>query len=351
MEIHLGNLFRKRAAESRSITAENPTGAPGMGGRSKPSEGVHPFSAAAARELGTGWKVTPCLPIPAGETLSMAEIEGPGVVRHIWLAYKPDFDRDLILRVYYDGAAHPSIETPMADFFCNAWARHDVAGVAINVNPDGGYNCFLPIPFRQHCRMTVQNDSPHDLDSFYYTVNYTLEPAPEDALYLHAQWRRSNPLPIPEHTLVDGIEGQGHWIGAFMAWQQNCAGWWGEGEIKMYLDGDGEHPAICGTGTEDYFGGAWCFHKRSYSAPFMGYRCVQGTAEEPGARHAMYRFHVHDPVFFKERLRVTMQALGWRRENRYMPLADDVASVAYWYQSHPGAPFPPLPDRNAREAR
>ena len=134
-----------------------------------------------------------------------------------------------------------------------------------------------------------------------------------------------------------------------MAVGVNNTGWWGEGEIKFYLDGDREFPTICGTGTEDYFGGAWCFDETNFSAPFFGYQRVSGERGKAGTRLTLYRFHVADPVFFRRDLRVTMQAIGWRSEGRYLPLQDDIASVVYWYQTLPAAPFPQLPDGNGRE--
>ena len=206
------------------------------------------------------------------------------------------------------------------------------------------------MPFQKHAKITIENDSINDLPYFFYTINYTLEPVPADALHFHAQWRRTNPLPYgTDYLMVDGIEGQGHYVGTFISWQQNNAGWWGEGEIKMYLDGDDQYPTICGTGTEDYFGGAWCFDGESYSAPYLGFQQVHGQSGEVGARMTLYRFHLLDPVFFKSDLRVTMQALGWRSERRFLPLQDDIASVVYWYQTLPHAPFPELLGRNLRE--
>ena len=122
---------------------------------------------------------------------------------------------------------------------------------------------------RVDLEITVENDSPNDLEGFFYTINYTLEQVPEDALYFHAFWRRSNPLPDREvHTLLDGAQGQGHYVGTYIAWGVHNNGWWGEGEIKFFMDGDSEYPTICGTGTEDYFGGAWCFQDGTYSTPF-----------------------------------------------------------------------------------
>lgn len=344
MEIDLANIFRTRRAESRSLSAENPTGEKGQGAMAEPDQD------SPARELGRGWKVRPCISIPAGQTVTLMDHPGPGIIRHIWLTCSEKFYRDLVIRCYWEGLADPSIEAPLGDFFCNSWnCRQNIFALPINVNPSGGMNCYLPMPFRTRARITVQNEAPEELPHFFYTINYTLEEVPADALYLHAQWRRSNPLPYGrEHVLLDGVRGKGHYVGTFMAWQQNNAGWWGEGEIKMFIDGDQDFPTICGTGTEDYFGGAWCFGD-DFSGPYCGFRQVAKKSGEPGARMTMYRFHVHDPVFFSAQLKVTMQALGWRSGRRYLPLQDDIASVAYWYQTLPPAPFPPLPDRNARE--
>lgn len=344
MQIDLGNIFLKRDAESRSLSAENPTGEKGKGAMADPQD------KGAARELGLGWKVRPCLTLRAGETTTLMDHDGPGVIRHMWFTFDKKFYRDVILRIYWDAQDAPSVAAPLGDFLCNAWnRRQNILALPINVNPSGGMNIYFPMPFRGHARITVENDSPNDLEGFFYTINYTLESVPEDALYFHSFWRRSNPLAYgQEYLIVDGIRGQGQYVGTFMAWQQNNAGWWGEGEIKMYIDGDEEFPTICGTGTEDYFGGAWGFGDQ-FSAPYLGFRQVTKKSGKVGARMTLYRFHVQDPVFFHSDLKVTMQALGWRSEGRYLPLQDDIASVAYWYQTLPHAPFPPLPDRNARE--
>jgi hypothetical protein len=351
MEINLSNIYRRRAAESRSLSAENFRGEKGQGGMATQETTLHPISAECARELGQGWKVSPCLTIPAGATAVIMDHEGPGVIRHMWLTLHWQWYRDVIIRIYWDGQELPSVECPIGDFFCCSWnGWQNILAQPINVNPSGGMNVYFPMPFHRHARITIENDSANDLPSFYYTINYTLESLPEDTLYFHAQWRRTNPLPYGnDYVMVDGIQGQGQYVGAFMAWQQNNAGWWGEGEIKMFLDGDGPYPTICGTGTEDYFGGAWNFGGESFSAPYLGYRHVSGVPEQVGSRVTLYRFHVHDPVFFKSDLRVTMQAIGWRSQRRYLPLQDDIASVVYWYQTLPQASFPTLPDRNARE--
>jgi len=345
MNIGLDNLCMARRAESRSLSAENPTGEKARGATAEPGAN------SAARELGQGWKVRPCLTLKAGETTTIMDNDGPGVIRHMWFTFHESHYRDVILRVYWDGQEVPSVQAPLGDLLCNSWKqRQDILAHPINVNPRGGMNCYFPMPFTKHTRITVENDSPEDLGGFFYTINYTLEDVPEDALRFHAYWRRDNPLAYAtEYTILDGVKGKGQYVGTFMAWQQNSAGWWGEGEIKMFLDGDEEFPTICGTGTEDYFGGAWGFGATDFSAPYLGFLQVSGQSGQAGTRMVLYRFHVHDPVFFDRDLKVTMQALGWRGERRFLPLQDDISSVAYWYQTLPHTPFPPVPDRNARE--
>ena len=344
MRNDLGNLALSREAESRSLSAENPTGEKAKGAMEDP-KGEGP-----ARDLGQGWKVRPCITLASGETETLMDNEGPGVIRHMWITFNNAHYRDVIIRIYWDGQDQPSIQAPLGDFLCNSWKeRQNILAIPINVNPSGGMNIYFPMPFRKHAKITVENDSPNELGGFFYTINYTLEDVADDALYFHAFWRRSNPLPYGEEFLmVDGITGRGQYVCTFMAWQQNNAGWWGEGEIKMFLDGDKEFPTICGTGTEDYFGGAWGFGA-DFSAPYLGYQQVVGKSDEVGTRMTLYRFHVHDPVYFKTDLKITMQALGWRSEGRYLPLQDDISSVVYWYQTLPHSPFEPMPERNLRE--
>lgn len=341
---NLESIYLMKDAESRSLCAENPTGAKGKGAMEDP-KGEGP-----ARELGQGWKVRPCITLQAGETVTLMDNEGPGIIRHMWFTLSEKFYRDIIIRIYWDEQDAPSVEAPIGDFFCNAWkCRQNILALPINVNPTGGMNIYFPMPFQKHARITVQNDSPNELQGFFYTINYTLEDVTNDALYFHALWRRTNPVPYGEdYVLLDGVEGRGQYVGTFMAWQQNNAGWWGEGEIKMFIDGDTTFPTICGTGTEDYFGGAWGFMD-DFSAPYLGFLQAVKKSGEAGARMTMYRFHVPDPVFFKKDLRVTMQALGWRSEGRFLPLQDDISSVVYWYQTLPHAPLPSLPERNMRE--
>ena len=260
-----------------------------------------------------------------------------------------------LLRFYWDDEETPSIECPVGDFFACGWGKFaQLTSLPVCVNPGSAFNCYWEMPFRRKCRITMENIADDEM-VLYYQINYTLTDVPEDAAYLHAQFRRSNPLPYKEvHTLVDGIQGKGHYVGTAMAWGVNNTGWWGEGEIKFFLDGDTD-PTICGTGTEDYFCGSYNFDTggqyTAFTTPYAGLHQVirpDGTYQSQ-QRFGMYRWHITDPVRFEQDLKVTIQALGWRSKGRYLPLQDDIASVAFWYQTEPHAPFPALPDKDTLE--
>jgi hypothetical protein len=350
--MNLGNLSRLSRAKSRSISAENPTGEPGAGGRATEGTGAQ-----CARDLGLGWKISPSVSIPAHTTHTVADVAGPGAVQQIWLTLFPDRWRTTILRMYWDGEETPSVEVPVGDFFCSGWCqRANITSLAVNVNPAGGFNCYWEMPFRKSARITLENIGD-EATTVYYQVNYTLTEVPEDAAYFHAQWRRSNPLPYKGvHTLLDGVQGWGQYIGTYIAWGVNNNGWWGEGEIKFFMDDDDEFPTICGTGTEDYFGGAWNFeHPKGeygvFSGPYTGLPQVikPDGLYQAQQRFGMYRWHITDPVRFERALRVTIQALGWRSGRRYLPLQDDIASTSFWYQNEPHAPFPALPGKDGLE--
>ena len=363
LHLNMGNISRLSKAKTRSISAENFQGEKGKGGMS--TDGV---SWSAAQDLGQGWKVSPCIHLKANSVATLAEIDGPGAIQHIWITTFPQFWRCLILRFYWDDEESPSIEVPLGDFFCNGWTDYcQVNSLPISVNPHSAFNSYWEMPFRKRARITIENLLDEDVQPLFYQVSYTLTEVPEDVGYLHAQWRRNNPLPYKEvHTLLDNVKGMGHYVGAYMAWGSNNRGWWGEGEIKFYMDGDGEFPTVCGTGTEDYFGGAWCFghpdgEYSAYTTPYLGMPQVimPDGFYQSQQRFGLYRWHIQDPIRFEEELRVTIQALGWRsnslRDNapfdewRYLPLQDDIASTAFWYQSEPHADFPPLPDRDYLE--
>ena len=353
LHLNLGNLSRLSHAQTRSISAENFTGEKGKAGMATEGTG-----AGCARDLGQGWKVSPSVRVEPQTIFTAGEITGQGAIQQIWLTLHPKAWRTTILRMYWDGEETPSVETPVGDFFCNGWnTRCNIRSLAVAVNPAGGFNCYWEMPFRKSARITLENRAEEPV-TIYYQINYTLTSVPEDAAYFHAQFRRSNPLPYATvHTLLDGVQGQGHYVGTYLAWGVNNTGWWGEGEIKFYLDGDGEFPTICGTGTEDYFGGSYNWdvngQYETYTTPFLGMHQVirpDGTYRSQ-TRFAMYRWHVHDPIRFQHDLRVTIQALGWKEGGRYLPLEDDIASVSFWYQKEPHAPFPKLPARAELEIR
>lgn len=350
-----GDITLLSTAESRSISPENPDGSPGGGARA--TEGVY-----AASSLGEGWKVRPYINLAPGETAVLAEIEGPGLIRHIWNTVHPNRWRQLIMRIYWDGEETASIESPLGDLFCSGWCeRCNVASQPIAVNPAGGFNSYWPMPFRGSARITLENLAGEPVNGYYYQIDYSLEPVPASAAYLHAQFRRSNPLPYGEpHSILDGVQGWGHYVGTYVAWGVNNTGWWGEGEVKFYLDGDDRYPTICGTGTEDYFGGAWNFEHPPgqygiFSTAYLGLPQVirPDGLYRSQQRFGMYRWHIPDPVRFRRDLKVTIQALGWRNAQNgrrlYLPLQDDISSVAWWYQQEPHALFPPLPSADALE--
>lgn len=354
--MHMGNLPRLSHAKTRSISPENFTGEKGKGGMATDGTGeVH------ARFLGQGWKMSPSIDIESGETITLADIEGSGAIQHIWMTPTGHF-RFSIIRIYWDDEEQPSVECPVGDFFACGWGEYaQVSSMAICVNPGSAFNCYWEMPFKKRCRITMENMADEKM-RVYYQIDYTLTEVPDDVAYFHAQFRRVNPLPYKDvYTILDGVEGHGQFVGTYMAWGSNNNGWWGEGEIKFYIDGDGEFPTICGTGTEDYFCGSYNFDVKGeyveFTTPYAGLPQVirPDGLYKSQQRFGMYRWHVTDPVRFEEDLRITIQALGWRQRlgwtqgGPYLPLKDDIASVAYWYQTLPATPFPPLPDKETLE--
>jgi len=276
------------------------------------------------------------------KTHTIAEIEGPGIIQHIFLTIDEKYFRDIILRIYWDDEEQPSVEVPLGEFFaCGFGQYYKVNSIPIAVNPHGGLNSYWPMPFNKKAKITIENKKDEYIWALFYQVTYSLEKVSPQSGYFHAQYRKSTtPKEFPEHIIVDGIKGKGHYVGTSIFWEQYYDGWWGEGEVKFYMDGDKEHPTICGTGTEDYVGGAWCFGD-TYSTAFLGYPFVKREEGKP-TKHGMYRWHIMDPIRFQKDLRVTIQALGWSPEG-YQPLAEDITTVAYWYQIEPHAAFPKLP--------
>lgn len=348
----VGDLPRLSKAKTRSISPENFTGEKGRGGMAKEGTGAH-----AARELGVGWKVSPSVVIKPGQVFTLAEIAGPGAIQHIWMTPTGPW-RSSILRMYWDGEATPSVEAPVGDFFASGWQKYaQISSLAVAVNPGSAFNSYWVMPFRRSARITMENIGEKEM-TLYYQVTYALTAIGDDEAYFHAQFRRVNPLPEKQvYTIVDGIRGQGHYVGTYIAYGTHTDGWWGEGEIKFYMDGDADFATIVGTGTEDYFCGSYDFENpetkryQEFTTPYSGMPLVirPDGLYRSQQRFSLYRWHITDPIRFEKDLRVTIQSLGWRSGDRYLPLRDDIASVAYWYQREPHAPFPKLPDRDALE--
>ncbi len=329
-------------AQTRSISAENLTGAKGQGGMAipNPSEPKPAASARAADNLGQGWKVKPFLRVNAGETATLMDVEGPGVIQHIWMV--EGLSRANVLRFYWDGETTPSIEVPAPDFFAvghEMFAR--VNSQVVVVNPANAMNCYWPMPFRRHARVTFANESGKDLELLAFQITYALTAVPDEAGYFHAQWRRADTSRQNPYVILDGVKGKGRYAGTFLAWTQRRKGWFGEGEIKFFIDGDGQFPTLCGTGTEDYFGGSYGFPE-PFTTAYCGTTLPSNADHQPPNYWSLYRWHVLDPVCFHQDLKVTIQALGWGDDGKYLLLSDDIASVAYWYQAEPHAPFPAL---------
>ena len=350
--LNMGSLSRLSDAQTRSISPENFTGEKEKGGTATQGTG-----ASCARDLGPGWKVSPSVKIGAGTTFELADIQGPGAIQQIWMTPTGNW-RFSILRVYWDDQQVPSIECPVGDFFGCGWGKYaQLSSLAVCVNPGSAFNCYWEMPFRKRCRITMTNIAEEDM-VLYYQINYVLTDVPTDRAYFHAQFRRVNPLPYKHvYTIVDGVQGQGHYVGTYLAWGVNNSGWWGEGEIKFFIDGDKEYPTICGTGTEDYFCGSYNFENKEtgqyqdFTTPYAGLHQVirPDGVYRSQTRFGMYRWHITDPVRFQQDLRVTIQALGWRSGGRYLPLQDDIASVAFWYQTLPTNPYPKLAEKDYLE--
>ena len=325
---NLSNLYRLSSAKTRSISPENFTGEKGRGGMATEGTGKIHARGLGPNGSGLGWKVSPSIRIEPGETRVLADISGSGAIQHFWITTANLRWRDLILRIYWDDQEHPSVEAPLGDFFCSGWNQFaQVSSLAVCVNPGRAFNCYWEMPFRKAARIEIENRDPDNFGIIYYQINYTLTDVPEDAAYFHAQFRRTNPLPFKQdYTILEGVRGQGHYVGTYMAWGVNNNGWWGEGEIKFFMDGDEKFPTICGTGTEDYFCGAYNFdggnlpdsgmesRYREFTSPYSGLPQVirpDGTYKSQ-QRFGLYRWHLVDPIRFEADLRVTIQAIGWR---------------------------------------
>ncbi len=360
LDVNMGNMYMLSDAKTRSISPENFTGEKGKGGMADPVKDKDKPNQAnahhAASTLGQGWKVNPYVNIPAGETFTLAEIQGSGAIQQIWMTPTGEW-RKTIIRFYWDGETEPSVECPIGDFFCSGWGVYSpLTSLAVCVNPGSAFNCYWQMPFRKSCKITMENLDKKEM-RVYYQINYALADVPKDAAYFHAQFRTSNPNMTSDHVLVDGIKGKGQYVGTYMAWQVNNNGWWGEGEIKFFMDGDTKFPTICGTGTEDYFCGSYNFENKAtrqyeeFTTPYAGLHQIlrPDGVYRSQQRFGMYRWHVVDPVRFDKDLKVTIQDLGWRNDGRYLDQKSDISSVVFWYQSEPHAKFPKFPSADQLE--
>ncbi|HUO04425.1 MAG TPA: glycoside hydrolase family 172 protein [Candidatus Binataceae bacterium] len=290
--------------DSRSVSFENPTGARGKGGT----------------ECG-GRKGAPSRIIAPGERVVLADLKGPGTIRHIWMVFPPappELLRSLVLEVFYDGAAEPSISVPALDFFGLPHGRRaEIYNILFSVNEARGYNAFIPIPFRRAVRVEFHNASPQPT-LLYYQIDFTIEPSiPEYAGYLHASFRRENPtVHKRDFVIVDNFRGPGRFLGCVVGVRVLDSGmWYGEGEVKIYRDGDRDFPTICGTGLEDYVGSGWGLGR--HLGPYGGAPLLVGPAATEGSATTVnpnfvgfYRWHLAEPVMFARELKVTIQQIG-----------------------------------------
>jgi hypothetical protein len=343
--------------KSRAITAENPTGAPGAGGQKL-----------------DGRKGLPCLwNLKKNQVYTFAEIEGPGAIRHIWITVPnsgPAKMRNLILRFYWDDQQTPSVEAPLTDFFGVSHGKTAPFESALVSMPEGkGFNSYFLMPFAKRARLTVCNETGEDAGMFFYQVDYTIgDTVTAETPCFHAQFRRVlNTTLMEDYVILDGIKGKGRFLGANVGLVDRFAGqgvWWGEGEVKMYIDGDDQWPTICGTGSEDYVGSGWGLGRFDHQ--------YMGSPLNEGKFISYYRFHTRDPIYFSERIKVTVQQIGndgthepadpegklaefikrgeYRKDSPggNFERVDDMCSTAYWYQTLPTQPFPKFPDRELR---
>lgn len=343
----LDNLCKLEGYTSKSISPENPTGEKGGAGRAVEGTGSY-FS----RNIGCGYKISPSINIAAGKEAVLGNIETSGEIKHIWITCPVDAWRNLIFKCYWDGESTPSIEVPIGDFFCNGWCEPSIVNsMTIVAAPKGGFNSYWPMPFAKGARIVLQNLHYKDC-IIYYQIDYHEKNIPENTAKLHAQFRRSNPTRLGEpHIILDGTKGAGKYVGTYIAWQSNSCDWWGEGEVKFYLDGDIEFPSISSTGTEDYFGGAYNFEwpqgvYHEYSTPFLGLSQVikPDGLYNSQQRFGMYRWHIIDAIEYRKNIKITIDALGVRYDNQYLHLQDDIASTAFWYQLDPHGIYPTMLD-------
>jgi len=299
--------------------------------------------------------------IPPGEMLVLLDADGPGVITHIWntiAAFDPFAGRSVVLRIYYDGNEQPSVQSPLGDFFgVGHGANKSITSMPVVVSAGGlSRSCYWRIPFLKHIKVTVTNESPvYPVADFYFYVDWQKhEKLPEDTQYFHAEYRQSMPAAKGHYTILE-TQGTGLYVGTVYSAQQVELGWFGEGDDFIYIDGS-ETPQLKGTGTEDYFNDAWGF--REFNAPFHGVSLYEGTY--PGDRVSAYRWHIMDPIAFKDSIKVTIEHRGSAVDetapaedatlSRSNERPDWVSSVGFWYQFPPVTLQEALPPADKRVA-
>ncbi len=316
---------------SRSISFENPTGEPGQGGQ-------------AASNLGAGRKGSPARTLKPGEKVVLCDIEGPGTIRHIWMttARQPENLRGSVIRAWWDGQEHPSIECPVGDFFGFAHGKVMAYCSAVHsVGETGGMNIWLPMPFARRARIELSCGAAKPVPLFYQ-IDYTLgDRHPADVGRLHVVFRRENPTTEKQDfELLPERSQKGRFIGSVIGVRNLHDRWWGEGEVKVYFDGDKEFPTICGTGSEDYVGLAWGIQQ----TPFF----YNGCSLNQNNFVSMYRWHLPDPIAWRRNCRITIQQIAW--QNGLVETEDDWSCATFWYEPVPSAALPKLPDAEVRTA-
>ena len=319
--------------ESRTISFENPTGEKGK-------------AATTASSLGVGRKGLPAKQFEPGQTYTLCDISGTGVIRHIWVTVNNDVNmlQGIVIRGYWDGQENPSIEAPLGAFF---GIMHGKVGAyqsaAHSVNANAGMNIWLEMPFAKQAKFTVTNESKKGTLLFYY-IDYTLgDKLPAKFGRLHAIYRRENPTTLKQDfEILPKRTGSGRFLGCVLGIRPLAEDWWGEGEVKVYLDGDGNFPTICGTGTEDYIGQSWGLKTTSY--------LYGGMSLMEDKLNTIYRWHIKDPIYWKKDARVTIQQIGWARhvKGNLFERQDDWSCATFWYEPIPSAPLPAMPDYKAR---
>ena len=341
---------------SRSVTPENPTGEKG-----KACMATEGTGARLAKHLGQGWKISPSIIIPAGQTAVLADIQAQGEICSMWIG--GHITREYILRIYWDGDTVPAVECPLTDFFANAWLDNrdsyfkgpffPLNTLPVCINPNNGTNCFWTMPFEKGFKITMENTSKGDL-CCYYQINFVEKKLSQKPLYFHAQYRQSDRVPLMEnHVILDNIQGRGCYVGTSLAVELHGNDiWWGEGEVKFFLDGDTKFPSVSSTGTEDYFIGSYDWE---IDGKYTPYSCAYGgmfyvnkpdVLDIENQRFAMCRWHLTDPIRFGQNVRVEIQDLGWEvLGEKYEVRSDYMSSVAYFYLDRTSTNKPALPEK------